>query len=411
MSIIYNFVVSVTWLFLKLTSFLNPKLSLFVKGRKHTFSSIEKDITKKDKVIWVHAASLGEYEQGLPIMEKVKIEYPSHKILLTFFSPSGYEIKKNTKVADVVCYLPMDIKRNARKFLDLAHPELVIFIKYEIWPNYLAELKKRKISTLLISALFKKTQIYFKSFGGFMRKALATFTQFYVQDENSKSLLNSIGTKNVTVTGDTRFDRVHEILQQDNRLDFMENFKLDNFCFVAGSTWPEDEKVILPYINSSSLGEKFVIAPHNIKPEHINDLKNSITKKSVLFSNISAQSLADIDVLILDTIGLLTKVYSYADAAYVGGGFATGLHNTLEPAVFGIPVLIGPNYAGFIEAEKLVRLGGIIPTNNEQEFSNSLKSFTENKDLRLKTGSINSEFINKNRGASIQIIEDIRTLL
>ncbi len=334
-----------------------------------------------------------------------------YKILLTFFSPSGYEVKKNTKIADVVCYLPMDIKRNTRKFLDLAHPELAIFIKYEIWPNYLSELKKRNISTLLISALFKKNQVYFKTFGGFMRRALDTFTQFYVQDENSKSLLNSLNFTNVKVTGDTRFDRVYEILKGDNRLDFMENFKNDALLFVAGSTWPDDEKIIIPYINNSSSGEKFVIAPHNIKPDHIANLKNSIIKSSVLFSSISEPNLADIDVLILDTIGLLTKVYSYADAAYVGGAFATGLHNTLEPAVFGIPVLIGPNYEGFIEAEQLVYLGGIIPINNEQEFSDSLKSLIENQDLRLKTGRINSEFIAKNKGASVQIMEYIRTLL
>ena len=244
-----------------------------------------------------------------------------------------------------------------------------------------------------------------------MRKALATFTKFYVQDEKSKSLLSSIGFNNVAVIGDTRFDRVHEILQRDNRLDFMENFKNDTFCFVAGSTWPEDEKVIIPFINSTVSGVKFVIAPHNMKPEHIKNLQRRILKRSTLFSNISGQNLVDIDVLILDTIGLLTKVYSYADVAYVGGAFATGLHNTLEPAAFGVPVIIGPDYDGFIEAQKLVRSGGIIPVINESEFSESLNSFILSKELRLKMGEINSQFIAWNKGASVQIMEDIRTLL
>ena len=382
-----------------------------MEGRKNTLYTLQENISKNDKVIWIHAASLGEYEQGLPIMEKMRQEYPEHKLLLTFFSPSGYEIKKNTKVADVVCYLPMDSKNKVSTFLDASHPDLALFIKYEIWPNYLAELKKRSIPALLISALFKNKQIYFKSYGGFMRKALSAFAHFYVQNDNSKKLLESINLINVSVSGDTRFDRVHEILERDNQLDFMRNFKQSSFCMVAGSTWPEDERIIVPYINASSFNEKFVIAPHTIKPSHIQDLRNSITKKSTLFSDFANQNIEDADVLILDTIGILTKVYSYADIAYVGGGFATGLHNTLEPAVFGIPVLIGPNYKGFIEAENLVRLGGLIPVKNSIGFSDKVKELFGNNDLIQRIGRINEAYILNNKGASIQIMEHIRTLL
>lgn len=394
-----------------MAALVNPKLSLFVKGRRHSLSTLQSAISETDKTIWVHAASLGEYEQGLPIMEKLKDEYPTYKILLTFFSPSGYEVKKNTNAANVVCYLPIDTKNNATTFLDVVKPELVLFIKYEIWPNYLAEIKTRSIPTLLVSALFKKSQIYFKGYGGFMRNALSAFTHFYVQNDNSEKLLNSLGFKNVTVAGDTRFDRVHEILQRDNRLEFMENFKQDSFCFVAGSTWPEDENIIVPYINEATSDEKFVLAPHNIKSEHIKDLNNSITKTTILFSELSTKTSKDAKVLIIDTIGLLTKVYSYADVAYVGGGFATGLHNTLEPAVFGIPVIIGSKYQGFLEAEKLVKLGGITSVNNEIDFSINVKQFRNNTSLRQSRGRINTEYIIKNKGASVQIMEHIRTLV
>lgn len=372
---------------------------------------MRENILETDKIIWVHAASLGEYEQGLPVMERIRREFPEHKLLLTFFSPSGYEVKKSTKVADVVCYLPMDTKQNVNAFLNASHPELTLFIKYEIWPNYLKELKKRSIPTLLISALFKNKQIYFRGYGGFMRNALTAFEHFYVQDDSSKKLLQGINFNNVTVSGDTRLDRVYEILERNNQLNFMKKFKQQSFCMVAGSTWPQDEKIIVPYINSSSSKEKFVIAPHTLDPSHILDLRNSITRKCILFSEIENQNIEDADVLIVDTIGILTKIYSYADVAYVGGGFVTGLHNTLEPAVFGIPVVIGPNYKGFIEAENLVRLGGIISVRDEEGFFQIAKKLFSNQGLRKSIGQINEQYILNNKGASIQIMEQIRTLL
>ncbi|CAN0599547.1 unnamed protein product, partial [Ectocarpus sp. 12 AP-2014] len=282
--------------------------------------------SKEDKVIWIHAASLGEFEQGLPVLEQLKLSYPHYKTLLTFFSPSGYEVKKNSKVADVICYLPLDTKNNVKSFIKMAHPDIAIFIKYEIWPNSLAALKKLNTPTFLISALFKKKQSYFKWYGHFMRKALKSFTHIFVQNSMSSDLLKSIGLKNVTVAGDTRFDRVLEITKRKNDLEFMKLFKDEQFCFVAGSTWPEDEKLLIDYINQSKYAIKYVIAPHTMKADHIKKLVSSIDKSVICYSDLNEKVvLKDYDVIIIDTIGLLTKIYSYADIAYVGGGFATGL--------------------------------------------------------------------------------------
>ena len=387
------------------------KIKLFVAGRKRVFPTLENAISKTDELIWVHVASLGEFEQGLPIIEKLKIEYPSYKILVTFFSPSGYEVKKNTPTADIITYLPMDTKANVNRFLSLTRPKLAIFVKYDIWPNYLNELKKKKIPTILVSAIFKKNQIYFKGYGGFMRKALRTFSRFFVQDLASKKLLESIGSQNITISGDTRFDRVSEILERDNTLSFMHRFKENKPCLVAGSTWPEDESILVDYINPSTKSLKYVLAPHNIKSEHIDTLKKSISKNTILYSEIENQNLAEFEVLIIDTIGLLTKIYSYADIAYVGGGFATGLHNTLEPAVFGIPVIIGPNHKKFKEARDLAIKGGLLVIDSKNGFTSVLDRFLDEPELTKKTGQINSTYISENKGASIQIMDYIRSLL
>lgn len=411
MAFIYNIINHIAWFFLKIIALFNSKINLFVAGRKETFLILKNKISKNDNVIWVHAASLGEFEQGLPIIEELKSAYPSYKILVTFFSPSGYEVKKNTAVANIVTYLPLDTKNNVEQFLNLAHPKLAIFIKYEIWPNYLTALKKRNIPTLLVSAIFKEKQVFFKWHGGFMRRALHNFTFFFVQDKSSKNLLNSINLQNVSVNGDTRFDRVSKILEQDNSLAFMNQFKQNKICFVAGSTWPEDEAIMVDYINTSPNLIKYVLAPHNIKKNHILELKKAFTKKVVLYSEIKNNDTANFDVLIVDTIGLLTKIYSYANIAYVGGGFATGLHNTLEPAAFGIPVLIGSNYKEFKEAEELVSQKGVLCTNNRTEFKNLMDQLASNSKFLTETGEINAQYVLKNKGASIQIIEHIRTLL
>lgn len=389
----------------------HPKINLFVKGRKDVFSILEKSITKVDRVIWVHVASLGEFEQGLPVIERIKNSYPGHKLLVTFFSPSGYEVKKNTTAADIVTYLPIDTIANANKFMALVKPELALFVKYEIWPNYLKKLQEQGTPTLLISAIFNKRQAYFKWYGGMMRKALKSFSHFFVQNKDSVQLLSNLGFENVTVSGDTRFDRVSEILERNNELVFMQNFKKDQKCIVAGSTWPEDEKILASYINSSDKKLKFILAPHNIKKEHIEALKHSLSKTTLLYSELKQQDLSGIEVLIIDTIGLLTKIYGYADIAYVGGAFATGLHNTLEPAVFGIPVIIGPDYQGFIEAEALVKKKGILTVESEAEFSMKLDKLLEDPDYLGSTGKINSDFIDENRGASEKIMEHINKLI
>lgn len=396
---------------IRVLAVVNSKLSLFVDGRKETLTTLKNTISKKDRVIWIHAASLGEYEQGLPVMEELKSNYPKHKIVLTFFSPSGFEVKKNSKVADVICYLPMDTKKNVDLFLDATHPELAIFIKYEIWPNYLSTLQERNTPILLISALFKENQIYFKWYGSFMRKSLNKFSHFFVQNEKSQGLLNTIGFQNVTIAGDTRFDRVSEIIKCDNSLDFMNQFKQHKFCFVAGSTWPEDEKIITDYINQNTHEIKFVIAPHTIKPKHIESIKYSINKSTICYSELNDSKLKDFEVLIIDTIGLLTKIYSYADVAYVGGGFATGLHNTLEPAVFSIPVIIGPKFEGFAEAESLVQLEGVLSINNSSEFKAQLNRCYENEDFKLKTGQINYNYIHRKKGATQKIMIAIDSIL
>lgn len=389
----------------------HPKIKLFVQGRGEAFSTLKNKIQKDDKVIWMHVASLGEFEQGLPVIEKLKSIYPSHKILITFFSPSGYEVKKNNEIADAVVYLPMDTRKNAQRFLAVVNPALVIFVKYEIWPNYLKILKEKQVPTLLISAIFTKEQVYFKWYGEILRKALQTFTHFFVQDENSVALLESIKLKNVTLSGDTRFDRVTEILESDNNLTFMEQFKENETCLVAGSTWPEDEEIIVEFINESSKPLKMVIAPHNINTDHIQSLRKSILKKVVLYSEIENDDISSYEVIIVDTIGLLTKIYSYADIAYVGGAFATGLHNTLEPAVFGIPIIIGPQYKGFKEAENLVDRKGILVTKTYHEFTTVLNELLANQEFLKNTGQINGSYVRENKGASIQIIAHIRTLL
>ena len=411
MHFIYNVTAQVSWFILRLVALFNTKINLFVEGRKQTLSILKDKLSPNEGTIWVHVASLGEFEQGLPIIEQLKIKYPQHKILITFFSPSGYEVKKNTKIADAVCYLPIDTKKNAKEFIEKVNPVLALFVKYEVWPNYLSELANRKIPTLLVSAIFNENKIYFKPYGKFMRRALEKFDHIFVQDDTSKQLLSDIGIKNATISGDTRLDRVSEILESDNYLDFMEAFKKDRLCFVAGSTWPEDENILVDYINNSTKNIKFVLAPHTIKSDKIHGLAGAISKKTMLYSKMNSNTIGEHDVLIIDHIGLLTKIYSYAEIAYVGGGFATGLHNTLEPAVFGIPVIIGPKFKGFNEAEDLVASKGILTIKDQWTFGETMKKLTESTEFRERTGQINANYISTNKGASSLILQKIDTIL
>jgi 3-deoxy-D-manno-octulosonic-acid transferase len=412
MIFLYNLFVILVAQVLKVIAVFSPKIKLFVEGRKTVFPTLEQKIKPSDKTIWFHAASLGEYEQGLPVIEKIKERFPLHKIVVTFFSPSGYEVRKNNTVADVTVYLPLDTKKNAQEFLKLVHPDLVFFIKYEYWPNYLNELRKQNTPTYLVSGILRANQMFFKWYGGFYRKALDTFTYFFVQNESSKKLLLQLGKTNVAISGDTRFDRVVAILEKDNTLDFISQFKNNTLTIVVGSSWPKDESLLVDFINTTNHKVKFIIAPHNIKSEQIQQLKNSITKKTVLFSEVQSQliaSLHDYDVFIIDTIGILTKIYSYADIAYVGGGFGNpGVHNILEPATFGVPIVIGSNYSHFAEATALVNMGGCVSVSNKKELEDAFTNLIQNDEIRQENGHICSTFVQMNKGATAVILKHIQ---
>jgi 3-deoxy-D-manno-octulosonic-acid transferase len=406
MLFLYNLTIYIAGFFLKIIALFSPKIKLFVEGRKNVFSVLEEKIKADDKTIWFHSASLGEYEQGLPVIEKIKEKYPSHKIIVTFFSPSGYEVRKNNAVADVTIYLPLDTKSNAKRFLKLVHPEFAFFIKYEFWLNYLKELEKSKTPTYLISGIFRDNQMFFKWYGGFYRKALNTFTYFFVQNENSKQKIEAIGFNNVIVSGDTRFDRVNAILERDNRLDFVENFKNNQPTIVVGSSWPKDEILITEYINQAPKNTKFIIAPHNIKPDQILDLLSKITKPTILFSEKENRDLSDYSVFIIDTIGILTKIYSYGTIAYVGGGFGNpGIHNILEPATFGIPIVIGPNYSNFAEAVDLVKIGGCMPISTSEELKLIFDQLLNDKNVLEEKSKICKSFIQDHKGATETIMK------
>jgi 3-deoxy-D-manno-octulosonic-acid transferase len=410
MNFLYNILIFKATLLLQILAVFSKKLKLFVDGRKQTFSKIE--ALKNENVIWFHAASLGEFEQARPIIEELKKNFNQYKILVTFFSPSGYEIRKNYNLADVICYLPLDSRSNVRKFVEIVNPKFAIFIKYEFWPNLLNELKLKKIPTILVSGILREKQIFFKWYGGFMRESLKAFNHFFVQDRKSKKILGSINLENVTIAGDTRFDRVFEILEHDNTLDFIDEFKNDQYTIVAGSTWQEDDELLVNYINNeASEEEKFIIAPHNIKSEAILALQKSINKKTILYSAKADKNLSEYTVFIIDTIGLLTRIYASADIAYVGGGLKTGLHNILEPATFGIPVVIGNNYDKFKEAVDLVDLKGCISICNQEEFSSIFMKLKLDEDYRKSAGKINQKYIQENLGATKIIINYLKPQL
>jgi 3-deoxy-D-manno-octulosonic-acid transferase len=412
MLFIYNLIVVLADFILKIVALFNNKIRLFVDGRKSVFKILSNKIKAYDKTIWFHAASLGEYEQGLPVMERMKSRFPNHLIVLTFFSPSGYEVRKNNTIADVTVYLPLDTQSNVNQFLKLVRPDMVFFIKYEYWPNYLNALQNKEIPTYLISGIFREKQVFFKWYGSFYKKALDAFEHFFVQNSSSKELLLKLGKTNVTVSGDTRFDRVTEILKQNNALDFIEEFKNNSLTVVIGSSWPKDEALLVNYIKTAN-NVKFIIAPHNINKDQIANLQNQISKKTVLFSSLNlkdvgASKLADYDVFIIDTIGILTKIYSYADIVYVGGGFGNpGVHNILEPAIYGVPIVIGPNYSHFAEATALVKMEGCISIANQEDLNEALDKLSQNAAVRYEKGHICSTFVEMNKNASETIMNYI----
>lgn len=411
MKFFYNITVFLADLLLKAIALFNPKIKLFVEGRRETFVRLSEAIRKEDRVIWFHCASLGEFEQGRPIIEAAKKQFKDHKILLTFFSPSGYEVRKNYAFADLIVYLPMDKKSEAKKFVAMVHPSLAVFVKYEFWPNILNELKNGQFPVILVSGIFRQDQAFFKFYGGWMRSTLHSFSHFFVQNEGSKALLQEIDFKNVTVSGDTRFDRVFDISQQDNSLDFIEAFVGDQYTLVAGSTWPGDEELLVKYINDDpGTDERYIIAPHNINERAIRELKDSIKKKTVLYSE--KEPTENARVFIVDTIGILNKIYSYGDVAYVGGGFGkSGIHNLLEPAAFGCPLIIGPNYQKFREAVDLVDNRACEVIADQNELTHCLDKLRSDESLRLKKGRNAKSYVQENTGATKIIMDYMKHIL
>ena len=341
----------------RLAALRHKKARLWIDGRRDLFRRMRETIDPEARIIWIHVASLGEFEQGRPIIENLRRTHPEYKILLTFFSPSGYEIRKDYKGADYLFYLPLDTSRNARRFLDIAHPEIAIFVKYEYWLNLLRELRRRKVRTYIVSAIFRRNSIFFRPYGGWWRQALETFDVLFVQNEESKELLATLGFDNVLVAGDTRFDRVAEITRTAKRIDIIDRFKGDSRLFVAGSTWGPDEELLIRLINDNP-EVKFIIAPHEMDEGRIARIIGEVRGGTLRYTQCTSRTgYGSRQVLILDTVGILASVYSYATWSYIGGGFGVGIHNTLEAATFGLPVAFGPNYEKFKEARDLVTLG------------------------------------------------------
>lgn len=412
MRFLYNIAISVTKFCLPIAGLLNKKLHLFVKGRAGVFTQLSNTFNEKDDILWFHAASLGEFEQGRPIIEACKDRFPNHKILLTFFSPSGYEIRKNYSEAHLVTYLPLDTKRNMRKFIGSVKPKMAIIVKYEFWPNLLWQLENNEIPTILVSGIFRENQVFFKSYGGFMRKSLGAFDHFFVQDEASKKLLESIDVRNVTVSGDTRFDRVFQIVKEKVNLPVLEMFSTGKLTVIAGSTWPKDEELLIDFINNNNdVDVNFIIAPHEVDDGHIHAITSKISKKTIVYSEASTKNITAYKVLVIDGIGLLSKIYRYGDIAYIGGGFGAGIHNVLEPATYGIPIVIGPNYGKFNEAVGLIASGACIPINNKNEFNRVLDNLINDKNSIRDKGKAAKSYVESKIGATQTIMQYICRVL
>jgi 3-deoxy-D-manno-octulosonic-acid transferase len=406
MNIVYNLLMITVEIMLSILKFFNIKIKQFVNERKNVIQILEKEISENEKYIWIHVASLGEYEQGLPVFKHIKSLYKNHKIVLSFFSSSGYNARKNNQISDITVYLPLDTNKNVNKFLDIINPEMAFFVKYEFWPNYLKSLYKRNTPTYLISGVFRESHWFFKFYGFWMRKVLRSFTHFFVQNNSSKEILCKFNINNCSVMGDSRYDRVMELLNENNEVPFLKDFKNNKICIVAGSTWKEDNDLIIKFINScASTNTCWIIAPHQINLKYIKELQNKIELNSILLSELNFENFKNINLIIVDSIGQLTKLYSYADISYVGGGMGTsGLHNTLEPAVHKIPIIIGKNFKNFPEVSELINLNGIKTVNNFDSFETEIIELIQSNDKRNKMGEINFEYIKRNLGASDKVI-------
>ena len=400
------------WLFrlgIGISALYNHKTKLWIAGRRNWRQQIADKLGANEKRIWIHCSSLGEFEQGRPLIESVKKQYPDYKIVLTFFSPSGYEHCKNYTTADYIFYLPMDGKSAAKDFITLINPSLVLFVKYEFWHYYLSEVNMRKIPLLLVSSAFRPSQAFFKWYGGFFRNMLGFFTQIHVQDNRSAQLLAGIGLKeNIYITGDTRYDRVNEIAIKLRSIPEIEEYKANNKIVIAGSTWAADEQILYNFLPSLPIGWKMIIAPHEIDKTHIDQLVALYGNDAVLYSSFVVNNNKDAKVLIIDNIGVLSSLYAYGNVAFVGGGFLKGgIHNTLEPAIFGLPIVFGPVYQKFTEAVSMVAEGVAFPANTETEAVTILSSLVNDELRRDVIHQKLKHFMSSNTGAADRILSNI----
>ena len=389
----------------------HKKARLMRAGQAQTTAILREKMDRKAKYIWFHASSLGEFEQGRPMIEQIRKAHPEYKILLTFFSPSGYEVRKNYAGADVVCYLPFDTPGRVEQFLDLAHPSMAIFIKYEFWGNYLHTLQRRGIPVYIISAIFRREQLFFQWFGKPYRKMLDCFNHLFVQDEKSKTLLAEYGIHNVTVAGDTRFDRVIDVYHQAKQIPVVERFiegtkGQSPLVFVAGSSWPEDEAIFIPYFERHP-EMKLIIAPHEIHEGHLKSIEARLHRPAIRLSQATEQNVADKDCLIVDSFGLLSSLYRYGQIAYIGGGFGAGIHNTLEAAVYGIPVLFGPRFQKFKEAKDLIAEGGAFTFDSEAAFEARMNKLLTSSDQLQQASRSAGQFVHSHGGATTTILKEI----
>jgi 3-deoxy-D-manno-octulosonic-acid transferase len=410
MIVFYNILIFFFGAGARIASFFHPKARAFVTGRADVFDRLEAAFKNpSSRVVWIHCASLGEFEQGRPLIELLKQEYPQIRILLTFFSPSGYEVRKNYNLADHVCYLPMDTAAHASRLVSIVKPSLAVFVKYEFWFHFTNVLKSNNIPILSISSIFRKNQLFFKPYGGFYRRILQTFSYFFVQNDESVRLLRSIGIQQCMLAGDTRFDRVFQIVKNGEEIPIVRNFKNQQKTMVVGSCWPEDLDVLAPFINQNTM--KFILAPHEVSEHFITSMENMLGVKSIRYSSAQGKALDDYQVLIIDNIGMLSRLYRYGEFAFVGGAFGKGLHNILEAACYGVPIFFGnKNYQKFQEATDLINRGGAFEV---KDFSD-LKQKFELMDMPesfLLACEVTKSYVQENLGATDKIMSYCRTLL
>jgi 3-deoxy-D-manno-octulosonic-acid transferase len=395
---IYNLVIYLYLLGVKIAALFQSKPAKMVQGHREVFDILREKMDVNAKYIWFHAASLGEFEQGRPLIERIRRDHPEYKILQTFFSPSGYEVRKNYAGADVVCYLPFDTPRNVRRFIDLARPAMAFFIKYEFWQNYLNELHRRCIPVYSVSSIFRPHQIFFRSYGKDYAKVLTTFTHLFVQNEESRQLLHGIGVDNTTVVGDTRFDRVLDIFHAAKQLPIVEAFKGDSLTLVAGSSWAPDEDLFIPYFNTHP-EMKLIIAPHVVNDAHLKEILGKLKRPAVRYTEATEENVKQADCLIIDCYGLLSSIYRYGEMAYIGGGFGVSIHNVPEAAVYGIPVLFGPNNKKFMEAQQLKACEGAFEVSGAEDFNTRMDAFLSNRTLMKAAGERAGRYISEHAGA------------